>query len=111
MNALFAWVPWFTELARKIADNDADYFVPRVRKIWSNAVGPDAALLTKSSADLDPFSFFYTLASKNARSTAATSPRSSASSTFCWSTGMRRSGSSTPTSPSPCRRTCTSSAP
>lgn len=65
MNSLFAWVPWFQELARKIADNEAEYFVPRVRKVWSSAVGPQAALLTKSDVDLDPFSFFYSLASKN----------------------------------------------
>ncbi|MDE2659969.1 MAG: AAA family ATPase [Acidobacteriota bacterium] len=64
MSELFAWIPWFQELARKIADNDANYFVPRVRKVWSSAVGSQA-LLTKSDADLDPFSFFYSLASKN----------------------------------------------
>jgi len=64
VSELFAWIPWFQELARKIADNDANYFVPRVRKVWSSAVGSQA-LLTKSDADLDPFSFFYSLASKN----------------------------------------------
>lgn len=37
MSELFAWVPWFQALARKITDNDADYFVARARKVLAGA--------------------------------------------------------------------------
>ena len=68
MSELFAWVPWFRDLARKVADTEPDAFVRQLRKAWSS-VDPNAALLQKNDADLDPFSLFYTLASKNGAKT------------------------------------------
>ena len=68
MSELFAWVPWFRDLARKVADNEPNSFVRKLRNAWSS-VDPNAALLQKNDADLDPFSFFYTLASKNGAKT------------------------------------------
>ena len=65
MSELFAWVPWFKELARKIADGGPKYLVPRAKKIPWSAGDQQAGLLKYGDENIDPFSFFYFLASKN----------------------------------------------
>ena len=65
MSELFAWVPWFKELARKIADGGPEYLVPRAKKIPWSAGDQQAGLLKYGDENIDPFSFFYFLASKN----------------------------------------------
>ena len=64
MSELFAWVPWFRELARKIADGGPEYLAPRARAIPWNTQG-EAALVQYGNENIDPFSFFRFLASKN----------------------------------------------
>ena len=65
MSELFAWVPWFKELAQKIAEGGPEYLVPRAKKIPWNADGKQAGLLNFGDENIDPFSFFYTLGSKS----------------------------------------------
>ena len=65
MSELFAWVPWFRELAKKVADGGPDYLAPRARKIPWNADGSEAPLLKYGDDRIDPFSFIYFLAAKN----------------------------------------------
>ena len=65
MNALFAWVPWFRELAQKIADGGPEELSRRARKISWKADGTEANLLKYGDKNIDPFSVFYVLASKN----------------------------------------------
>ena len=58
----FTWVPWFKELAAKIRHGGLDYFAERVERVdWQGAI-------TESGGDnVDPLSFFYLLAQRNAR--------------------------------------------
>ena len=65
MSELFAWVPWFKELAQKIAEGGPEYLVPRAKKIPWSAGDQQAGLLKYGDENIDPFSFFYFLASKN----------------------------------------------
>ena len=65
MSDLFAWVPWFRELAQKIAEGGPEYLVPRAKKIPWSADGKQAGLLNFGDENIDPFSFFYTLGSKS----------------------------------------------
>ena len=56
----YAWVPWFRELARNIADGGRERFVEKARAVdW---VGKNPLLLQGDG--VDPLSFFYTLASR-----------------------------------------------
>ena len=65
MSEIFAWVPWFQELAKKIAEGGPDYLVRHAREIPWKADGTEANLLKHGSENIDPFSFFYVLASTN----------------------------------------------
>ena len=65
VDDLFAWVPWFQELAKKLADGGPDFLVPRARRIPWNVDGMEAALLRHGDQNIDPFSFLRLLASKN----------------------------------------------
>lgn len=63
MKEFYAWVPWFKELTKKIADGGETYLAERARQVdWAN---DDPALLKYGDRNIDPFSFFYFLASKN----------------------------------------------
>ena len=59
----YLWVPWFKELAAKIADGGEQYLIDRAKKV--NWVKQSPALLEYGDEGIDPFSFFYFLASKN----------------------------------------------
>ncbi|MCY4209997.1 MAG: hypothetical protein OXE97_02930, partial [Gammaproteobacteria bacterium] len=61
MKEIYSWVPWFLELAKKIAKGDLEDFQSKARKI----VGNEKNSNEKNSND--PFSFFYFLAAKNNR--------------------------------------------
>lgn len=64
MSELFAWIPWFRELARKISDGGPKYLAERSRAIRWNIEG-EAALVQYGDRNIDPFSFFRFLSSKN----------------------------------------------
>ena len=62
MKEIYSWVPWFRELARKIAEGGEAYLIEKARQVeW----GGDPPLLRYGDEGIDPFSFFYFLASKN----------------------------------------------
>ena len=65
MKELYDWVPWFTELAKLVDDGGEDYLVNRARQVRWKADGSDPSLLKHGDANIDPFSFFYSLASWN----------------------------------------------
>ena len=64
------WAPWFRELARKIADGGEQYLIDRAKKVaWtddSKESSPSTyGLLRYGDENIDPLSFFYTLASRS----------------------------------------------
>ena len=63
MKEIYAWVPWFRELAQKIAQGDERHLVERAKKVAWKEGGGEAALLKYGDANIDPLSFLYTLAS------------------------------------------------
>lgn len=64
MKEIYDWVPWFKELAEKIAKGDEQYLIERVKRVPWGDDGKEPPLLR----NIDPLSFFYTLASRSAHS-------------------------------------------
>ena len=65
MKEIHDWVPWFRELAGKIAEGGEAYLIEKAKQVrWG---GEKPALLRFGDENIDPFSFFYFLASKNTR--------------------------------------------
>ncbi len=65
MKEIYDWVPWFTKLAKKIADGGPAFLADRAGKVeWRNddKLQP---LLAYGEENIDPFSFLYTLANKS----------------------------------------------
>ena len=61
MKEIYDWVPWFRELAKNISEGGKEYLIERAKKVeW----GENPALLRFGDEGIDPFSFFYFLASK-----------------------------------------------
>ena len=59
MKEIYDWVPWFTELSRKIAEGGPEFLVDRARRVsW----GETTPALLRSEVDPDPLSFVYTIA-------------------------------------------------
>ncbi len=65
MKEIYEWVPWFKELSQKIADGGERYLAEKARKVKWKDDGTESALLKHGDENIDPFSFFYTLASQN----------------------------------------------
>ena len=64
MNHHLIWVPWFSELAKKISDGSKSNLIENSKRIdWKSKNIP--ALLAFGDENIDPFSFFYFLAQKN----------------------------------------------
>ena len=64
MKEIYSWVPWFRELARKIAEGGEAYLIEKAKQVkW----GGDPPLLRYGDEGIDPFSFFYFLASKSTK--------------------------------------------
>ncbi|WP_423906002.1 hypothetical protein [Candidatus Spongiihabitans sp.] len=65
MKEIHAWVPWFQELAQKIADGGKAYLIEKAKEVaWVNL---NPALLNDGDENIDPFSFVYCLAQKNTK--------------------------------------------
>ena len=62
MRELYDWVPWFTELAKSIADGEPSDLAGRARQLPWKADGATSPLLNYGDSNIDPFSFLYTLA-------------------------------------------------
>ena len=65
MKEDYMWVPWFSELARRISENGEAYLIKKSKEV--NWVKDEPALFAFGDENIDPFSFFYFLASKNTR--------------------------------------------
>ena len=67
MKEIYSWVPWFAELARKIADGGEEFLVDQAKRItWKDAEkgkdgGKVPSLLRYGDENIDPFSFVYFL--------------------------------------------------
>ena len=58
----YSWVPWFRELARKIAEGDEADLVEKAKAVDWQADSP--TILRHGDANVDPFSFLYSLTSR-----------------------------------------------
>ena len=65
MKQDYIWEPWFSELARKISEYGEAYLIGKSKEV--NWINDEPALLAYGDENIDPFSFFYFLASKNTR--------------------------------------------
>ena len=64
MKEIYSWVPWFRELARKIGERDETYLIKKANQVeWEG----DLSLFQHGDKGIDPFSFFYFLASNSTR--------------------------------------------
>ena len=62
----YRWIPWFRALVRNIVDGDEDALVEKAKQVnWSPSTINKPSLLRFGDEGVDPFSFFYFLASKN----------------------------------------------
>ncbi len=65
MKEIYAWVPWFGELASRIAEGGEAYLAEAAKKVeWRND-DKKQPLLNYGDENIDPFSFFYTLAQRS----------------------------------------------
>ena len=65
MKEIYGWVPWFGELAGKIAEGGETYLAEAAKKVkWRND-GKVQPLLRYGDENIDPFSFFYSLAQRS----------------------------------------------
>ena len=64
MKEIYSWVPWFRELGRKIEKEGEAHLIEKADQVkWIGDTSP----LKYGDEGIDPFSFFYFLASKNTR--------------------------------------------
>ena len=63
MKEIFAWVPWFEELAKKIAEGGESQLVAKAKEIRWKDDGTTHPLLKYGEENIDPFSFLFSLAS------------------------------------------------
>ena len=62
MREIYQWTEWFSELANKIAEGGEEFLIERAKQIDWEAAGKKPPLLRDEN--IDPFSFFYTLAQR-----------------------------------------------
>ena len=58
---MYAWVPWFHELAKSIADGTPGQLAERARRVEWRRDGSESPLLKYEPHNVDPFSFIYTI--------------------------------------------------
>ena len=64
MKEIYDWAPWFTELAKKIADKGEQYLIEKSNEVQWRKDNVKEPLLEYGEHNIDPFSFFYTLTKK-----------------------------------------------
>ena len=62
MKEIYAWVPWFRELAENVAHGGERYLIERAKTVAWKEGGSETPLLNYGDANIDPLSFLYTLA-------------------------------------------------
>ena len=65
MKEIYAWVPWFQELAAKIAEGGETYLAEAAKKVAWREDDKKQPLLDYGDENIDPFSFFYSLAQRS----------------------------------------------
>ena len=62
----YGWMPFFRELAEKIYREGEGYLIEKTNEVdWGGGIGASRSLIKFGEDGIDPFSFFYFLASKN----------------------------------------------
>ena len=62
MREIYDWVPWFRELGERIAEGGERYLIEKAKTVaWKDGEGV-LPLLNYGDDNIDPFSFFFTLA-------------------------------------------------
>ena len=64
MRKIYHWTEWFSELADKIAEGGEEFLIERAKQIAWRADGTEPPLLRYGDENIDPFSFFYSLAQR-----------------------------------------------
>ena len=68
MKDIYAWVPWFHNLARRIADDGRPLLIELAKTVhWYEDRSKSPPLLNYGDENLDPFSFFNYLAGRSYR--------------------------------------------
>ena len=62
MKDVYAWIPWFDEICRNIAEGGEEELARRAREVRWKDDGSEVPLLRYGDPNIDPFSFLYTLA-------------------------------------------------
>ena len=65
MKEIYAWAPYFRELARKVADRGEQHLIDAAKRVAWKQEGPHSPLLNYGDRNVDPFSFFYTIAANS----------------------------------------------
>ena len=66
MREIYDWVPWFQELAQKIAEGSESDLAEKAKRVqWKKDDTEKSGLLRYGDENIDPLSFFYTLASQS----------------------------------------------
>ena len=65
MKEIYAWAPYFRELARKVADRGERHLMDAAKRVAWKPEGPQSPLLNYGDENIDPFSFFYTIAANS----------------------------------------------
>ena len=65
MKEIYAWVPWIQELAGKIAKGGETYLAEAAKKVEWRDDDKKQPLLNYGDENIDPFSFFYSLAQRS----------------------------------------------
>lgn len=66
MKEMYDWVPWFAELARKIANSQEQDVLARAKQIQWKREGKPPRLMSQGDAHFDPFSLIYYIAARSA---------------------------------------------
>lgn len=64
MREIYHWTEWFSELANKIAEGGEGFLIDGAKRIAWRADGKEPPLLRYGDENIDPFSFFYSLAQR-----------------------------------------------
>ena len=65
VKEIYDWVPWFRELAEKIAEGGERELIDKAKQVAWNDNGKAPPLLQYGESYIDPLSFFYALASRS----------------------------------------------
>ena len=65
MKEIYDWVPWFTELARKIANSKEQDVIACAKQVRWNKEGKPPQLMSQGDAYFDPFSLVYYIAARS----------------------------------------------